>query len=54
MLLQNCKNYIEGDREDMEIFNNAIFSFAEESKVSDDSKHITSHHITSNTFKKAI
>ena len=54
MLLQNCKIYIKGDREDIETFNNVICSFAEESKVSDDSKHITSHHIRSNTFKKAI
>jgi hypothetical protein len=45
MLLLSCKIYMEGDREDMERVNNVICSFAEESKVSDGNKHITSHHI---------
>ena len=45
MLLQSCKIYIEGDREDMERVTNVICSFAEESKINDDIKHIKSHHI---------
>jgi hypothetical protein len=45
MPLQSCKIYIEGHGEDMDKVTNVICSFAEESKVNDDIKHIKSHHI---------
>ena len=51
MLLQSCKIYIEGDRKDMERVDNVICSFAEESKVSDDNKHITSHQMLNQMLK---
>ena len=48
MLLQSCKIYIEGDREDIERVTNVICSFAEKRKFYDYIKHIQESNMAHN------